>query len=63
MKAQLLDGKKVAEEILSQVRLEAAGQKLQLAVVQVGENLVSNTYITEKQKIGSIGCETRPEKS
>jgi len=50
MKAQILDGKKVAEQILSDVRKGAEGKRLKLAVVQVGENSVSEKYIKEKQK-------------
>lgn len=58
MKAQLLDGKKVAEQILSEVQQDAKGKSLRLVVIQVGENIVSHTYITEKQKIGQdIGIE------
>lgn len=58
MKAKILDGKKVAEEILSEVRKGAKGKNLKLVVAQVGENLVSQTYIAEKKKIGrDIGVE------
>jgi len=52
MKAQILDGKKVAGDILSEVRQDVVGKSLRLVVIQVGENLVSQTYITEKKKIG-----------
>lgn len=52
MEAKILDGKKVAQEILRDVKQRAKGKSLKLAVVQVGQNKVSETYIAEKQKIG-----------
>jgi methylenetetrahydrofolate dehydrogenase (NADP+) / methenyltetrahydrofolate cyclohydrolase len=51
-KAQILDGKKISEQILFEVKKQAAGRNLQLAVVQIGKNNVSEVYITEKQRIG-----------
>ena len=53
MAATILDGKKVAETMFSEVQKTAAGKNLQLAVVQVGKNKVSETYIAEKQKVGA----------
>src|SRR3989344_5853613 len=53
MAAEILDGKKVAKEILRQVRQRAKGKQLKLAVVQVGQNKISETYIAEKQKVGA----------
>jgi methylenetetrahydrofolate dehydrogenase (NADP+) / methenyltetrahydrofolate cyclohydrolase len=52
MKATILDGKKVAEGMLDEVKQYVVGKNLKLAVVQVGENAVSESYIAEKQRIG-----------
>ncbi|KPJ73417.1 hypothetical protein AMJ48_01535 [Parcubacteria bacterium DG_74_1] len=48
----LLDGKKLSEEILKNIKKEIKGRrlKLRLAVVQVGENLVSQIFINQKKK-------------
>jgi methylenetetrahydrofolate dehydrogenase (NADP+) / methenyltetrahydrofolate cyclohydrolase len=50
MKAQILDGKKVAEDILYEVKQRALNKSLKLAVVQVGKNSISQKYIQEKKK-------------
>jgi methylenetetrahydrofolate dehydrogenase (NADP+) / methenyltetrahydrofolate cyclohydrolase len=58
MKAQILDGKKVAGEILEELKEAVYGKSLKLVVVHVGENAVSAKYIQEKQKAAeSIGVE------
>lgn len=48
--ATLLFGRPLADGILANVRKSAARRKLQLCVIQVGENKVSEKYIAEKQK-------------
>lgn len=49
---QILDGKKVSEKILDNLKKEIkkANLKLRLAVVQVGKNPVSRVYIESKRK-------------
>ncbi|HZX50011.1 MAG TPA: bifunctional 5,10-methylenetetrahydrofolate dehydrogenase/5,10-methenyltetrahydrofolate cyclohydrolase [Candidatus Paceibacterota bacterium] len=53
MAVEILDGKKVAQEMLRDVKERAKGKSLKLAVIQVGKNKVSETYIAEKQKVGA----------
>lgn len=47
----LLDGKKLSEEILGNLKKEIENRKLnlKLAVVQIGENLVSSAFIDKKK--------------
>ena len=49
---KLLNGKKLAEEILADLKKKIKKNKLKLtlAVVQVGENLVSQVFINQKEK-------------
>ena len=47
---KLLEGKKIAEKILEEVKKEAAGKKLKLVVVLVGEDLASRVFVKEKEK-------------
>jgi len=49
---KILDGKKLAEKILANLKKEAEKFKprLSLAVVQVGENLISQVFINQKKK-------------
>ena len=49
---KILDGKKLAEKILANLEKEAEKSKLRLslAVIQVGENLVSQVFINQKKK-------------
>ncbi|MBU4299148.1 bifunctional 5,10-methylenetetrahydrofolate dehydrogenase/5,10-methenyltetrahydrofolate cyclohydrolase [Patescibacteria group bacterium] len=49
---KILDGKKLSEEILNNLKKEIkkSNLKLRLAVVQVGENPVSKVYIDHKRK-------------
>lgn len=60
MSAQLLNGKAIADSILSQIRINveahiAAGQRAPcLAVVLVGDDPASHVYVRNKEK----GCET-----
>ena len=51
-KMKLLDGKKLAGEILEEVKKDIKGhrQKLGLAAILVGDNLVSKIYIRQKEK-------------
>jgi methylenetetrahydrofolate dehydrogenase (NADP+)/methenyltetrahydrofolate cyclohydrolase len=69
--AQILDGRKVASELCSQIRKRIEDHRLRfpqksapcLAIVQVGDNAASNTYIRHKIKVGSeVGIQTRHEK-
>ncbi len=52
MPAKIIDGKKAAEKILNEVReqIKALGKHPVLAVVQVGDNPASTTYVRIKQK-------------
>lgn len=60
MKAQILDGKKVAEKILKDLKKTAGAKKFKLAVVQVGQNPVSETYIRKKQDAArGVGVDVR----
>src|SRR3989344_9198687 len=49
---KILDGKKLAGEILENVKreIEKSRLKLRLAVIQVGENPVSEIFIKQKKK-------------
>jgi len=49
---KLLDGKKLSEKILTNLEKQISQSKLQLklAVIQVGENLVSQVFINQKKK-------------
>lgn len=59
--AILLLGTPIAQRMLDEIRKKAKGKKLSLAVVQVGENTVSETYLKEKQKACEYtGIEFRP---
>lgn len=51
--AKILDGKKLSIRVLKKIKKEIASKKLRLslAVVQVGENSVSQVYINQKEKI------------
>ncbi len=58
----LLDGKKLAEKILEEVKAEisAKNQKLRLAVVVVGEDPVIQKFIQQKKKSAeSVGIDVR----
>lgn len=46
---KILDGVKLAEQLLKEVKKSLGGRKLGLAVVQVGDNAVSEKYIQEKR--------------
>jgi len=48
----IIDGKALAEEIKQDLRDRARGKDLCLAVVWVGEDLVSKRYIERKKKLG-----------
>ncbi|MBI2452959.1 MAG: bifunctional 5,10-methylenetetrahydrofolate dehydrogenase/5,10-methenyltetrahydrofolate cyclohydrolase, partial [Parcubacteria group bacterium] len=50
MKSILLSGQEPALEILQGLRKKTAERRGQLAVVQVGKNLVSSTYIQKKKE-------------
>jgi len=49
---RLLDGKELSEKILTNLKREIkkSNLKLRLAIVQVGENLVSQIFINQKKK-------------
>ncbi|MDI6602691.1 MAG: bifunctional 5,10-methylenetetrahydrofolate dehydrogenase/5,10-methenyltetrahydrofolate cyclohydrolase [Patescibacteria group bacterium] len=50
--AKLLDGRKLSEKILQKLKKEIKSRhlKLRLAVIQVGDNLVSQIFINQKKK-------------
>lgn len=57
----ILDGKKLAGEIKEKVKNELAGRSCRLAVIQVGDNAASSTYVKNKEKACEycgIACET-----
>ena len=47
----ILSGEKIAKKILENLKKKIRGKKLSLAVIQVGDNIVSKKYIEEKRKI------------
>ena len=53
---KILDGKKLAEKILANLKKEAEKFKprLSLAVVQVGENLISQVFINLGMNLGLL---------
>lgn len=56
----IIDGKKLAERIKTELRskLETEGLKLRLDVVLVGDNVASEKYVERKRKVGEeIGVE------
>lgn len=56
MNAKILNGEEIAGKILWDVKKRASRKHLRLAIVQVGQNPVSETYIRKKQEAGkSIG--------
>lgn len=58
MPAKILDGKAIAREIREKIRVEIAQSDLKpgLAVIQVGDNPASTTYVSLKQKdCGEVG--------
>lgn len=60
--AIILDGKKLADKILDELRIEINGldARIQLAIVLVGNNPASLTYVEKKQKIGKkIGIDVK----
>ena len=50
MSAKILQGEKIAKRILEDLKKKVAGKRLKLAVVQVGRNEVSETYIRKKEE-------------
>ena len=52
MKAKILNGKELSEKILANLKKEVKKSKLKLrlAVIQVGENSVSQVFINQKKK-------------
>lgn len=56
---KLLDGKKVKEEVLENIKeeLNELNKKLGLVVVQVGDDPASSVYVKQKEKMAlSLGC-------
>ena len=47
---QILDGRNLSEKILEELKEKKKDRKLKLAVVLVGDNSASKSYITQKQK-------------
>lgn len=47
----ILDGKKIAQEIISDLKKKIHNQDLKLSVVLVGDNPVSLSYISQKKKM------------
>ena len=52
--AIILSGERKAKRILRDLSKQAKGKRLKLVVVQVGSNMVSASYIGEKQKAAEI---------
>ena len=50
MSAKILQGEEIAKRILEDLKNKVAGKRLKLAVVQVGKNAVSETYIRKKEE-------------
>ena len=50
MTAKTLQGEEIAKRILSDLKKQIAGKRLKLAVIQVGENAISETYIRKKEE-------------
>ena len=58
MSAIILDGEKIARKILQDVKKQVSKRYVQLAVIQVGRNLVSESYIRKKQEVAkNIGID------
>ena len=60
--AQILDGKKISEEILSELKNEITrlSKPLKLGIVLIGENPGSLAYVNQKKKTGArIGVEVK----
>lgn len=58
----LIDGKQIAEEIKENLKREVQSldRKLRLAIIQVGDESASTSFIKQKEKFaGEIGVETR----
>ena len=56
---KILDGKKVKEEVLEnlKIKLNKLDKKLGLVVVQVGNDPASEVYVKQKEKMAiSLGC-------
>ncbi len=50
MSAKILQGEEIAKRILEDLKKQVAGRQLKLAVVQVGESAISETYIHKKEE-------------
>lgn len=62
MSAKLLDGKKLADKILDELKIEISklDVRIRLAIVLVGEDPSSFTYVNQKKKIGKkIGVDVK----
>ncbi|HEY4509586.1 MAG TPA: bifunctional 5,10-methylenetetrahydrofolate dehydrogenase/5,10-methenyltetrahydrofolate cyclohydrolase [Candidatus Paceibacterota bacterium] len=53
MNAKILQGEEIAKRIMEDLRDKVARKQLKLAVVQVGQNAVSETYIRKKKEAAS----------
>lgn len=59
----LLYGKEIANKIIEELKQEAQKRKLCLAIVQVGDNEVSASYIRKKQeKVAELGIKVKLER-
>ena len=47
----ILDGKKISEKQINNLKEKLIGLKISLAVIQIGNNEASNVYITQKKKM------------
>lgn len=57
----IIDGKKIADDIKEKLKeeIKISGKKLKLAIVQVGEDLISSKFIEKKEKFAEeIGVKT-----
>ncbi|MDX1607892.1 MAG: bifunctional 5,10-methylenetetrahydrofolate dehydrogenase/5,10-methenyltetrahydrofolate cyclohydrolase [Candidatus Spechtbacterales bacterium] len=60
--AEILDGKKISDKILSELKkdIKKLNREIKLGVVMVGANAVSEKYVAQKKEIGrELGIEVR----
>ena len=58
----IVDGKKLAEELKFEIKMDVLrlGKKLRLAVIQIGDNPVSEKFLEQKKKFGeAVGIDVR----
>ncbi|MFA5736576.1 MAG: bifunctional 5,10-methylenetetrahydrofolate dehydrogenase/5,10-methenyltetrahydrofolate cyclohydrolase [Candidatus Paceibacterota bacterium] len=55
----IIDGRQIAEDIKKELKEKLIGRNLKLAIVSVGDDIVSAKYLSRKQKFGeAVGVET-----